>query len=147
MTFSMILAGLSAYTANDEGTKASHHQSRPYYLGNMPVVDGGIIRTMAAMATTIALVYCHKRGKEFTPADPDGSFIGNTLLMMGLVGEDGEPDAKLHRSLESLWILYADHGLTNSTAAVLHAASTLTDPISATISGIVSAYGPLHGGE
>ncbi|CAI0640985.1 unnamed protein product [Colletotrichum noveboracense] len=36
--------------------------------------------------------------------------------------------------------------MTNSTAAFLHAASTLTDPLSCCISAIVSGYGPLHGG-
>ncbi|KAF4509370.1 hypothetical protein G6O67_003548 [Ophiocordyceps sinensis] len=145
-TSSMIFAGLGAYTATDEGSQASHRDRTSYYLGNMSAVDSAIIRTMSAVATTVALVYCHKHGREFTPADPDGSFIGNTLLMMGRVGDDGKPNAKLHRSLEGLWILYADHGMTNSTAAMLHAASTLTDPISACMAGIISAYGPLHGG-
>lgn len=99
------------------------------------------------MATTIALVYCHKRGRKFTPADPNGSFIGNVLLMMGFVDErTGKPDPKIERCFERLWILYADHEMTNSTAAFLHAASTLTDPLSCAIAGIVSAYGPLHGG-
>ncbi|KAF2088726.1 citrate synthase [Saccharata proteae CBS 121410] len=146
-TFTMVLAGLAAYAALDEGTLAVHEEGRPYYLGNLKAVDAAIIRCLSNLATTIAMVYCHKRGKTFTPADPNGSFIGNMLTMMGFVDPlTGMPDQKIERCFERLWILYADHEMTNSTAAFLHAASTLTDPLSCSISGIVSAYGPLHGG-
>ena len=145
LTFPMILAGLSAYAGVDPGTEKTHHEGRAYYLGNMKEVDAAIIRTLSALATVIAITYCHKRGREFTPADPNGSFVANTLLMMGFT-KDGKADPEVEACFERLWILYADHEMTNSTAAVLHAASTLTDPISSLVSGIVSAYGPLHGG-
>ncbi|OJD32504.1 citrate synthase [Diplodia corticola] len=147
ITMSMLLAGLSAFAAVDEGTKEVHTSGRPAYLGKTEAVDAAIIRTLAALATTIALVYCHKRGKAFTPADPNGSYIGNVLLMMGF-HEPGQkkPNQKIEECFEKLWVLYADHEMTNSTASFLHAASTLTDPISCSITGIVSAYGPLHGG-
>ncbi|KAB2572699.1 citrate synthase [Lasiodiplodia theobromae] len=147
LTFPMILAGLSAYAAIDKGTQQTHSSGRPAYLGNTAAVDAAIIRTLGALSTTIALVYCHKRGKAFTPADPNGSFIGNVLLMMGFHEAGAQkPNQKIEKCFEKLWILYADHEMTNSTASFLHAASTLTDPISCSISGIVSAYGPLHGG-
>ncbi|KAG0646409.1 Citrate synthase [Hyphodiscus hymeniophilus] len=145
-TSAMILAGLSAYAAVDEGSQALHSSAKPHYHGRMAAVDAAVVRTLAAAATTIAAVYCHKRGKPLTPADPSGSFIGNILLMMGHVDEDGKPSRRVEGCLKRLWILYADHEMTNSTAAMLHASSTLTDPISASIAGIVSAYGPLHGG-
>ncbi|KAJ2994467.1 hypothetical protein NUW58_g1550 [Xylaria curta] len=139
-TGSMILAGLAAFAALDEGTKKLHSQAEPYYIGNMKNTDAAIIRTLAAIATTIALVYCHKRGKTFTEPSLEGSFISNVLKMMG------REDKGIEKCLERLWILYADHEMTNSTAAFLHASSTLTDPLSSSISAIVSAYGPLHGG-
>ncbi|KAL1639573.1 hypothetical protein SLS58_007772 [Diplodia intermedia] len=147
LTMSMVIAGLSAFAALDKGTQEVHESGRPAYLGKTEAVDAAIIRTLGALATTIALVYCHKRGKAFTPADPNGSYIGNMLLMMGF-HEAGQKKAnqKIEKCFEKLWILYADHEMTNSTASFLHAASTLTDPISCSISGIVSAYGPLHGG-
>ena len=142
----MIMAAISAYTALDEGTQGVHGSSKPYYLGKSEAVDSAIIRTFAALATTAALVYCHKHGRQFTPADPNGSFIGNILLMMGRV-EPGtyKPDQKLEKCLERLWILNADHGMTNSTSAFLSAASTLTDPLSCCVAATVAAYGPLHG--
>lgn len=144
-TFPMVMAGMAAYAALDPGTEATHHEGRPFYLGNMKEVDAAIIRTLSALATAVTITYCHKRGREFTPADPEGSFIGNILLMMGFT-KDGKPDPEVEASFEKFWILYIDHEMTNSTAAVLHAASTLTDPISSVMSGLVSAYGPLHGG-
>lgn len=142
----MVMAGLTAYAACDEGT-IGVQSGRVQYLGNMKLVDQAIVQALSSLATTIALVYCHKRGRQFTPADPNGSFIGNVLRMMGFVepGTD-KPEAKIERCLERLWILYADHEMTNSTAAFLHAASTLTDPLSCCIAGLVSGYGPLHGG-
>lgn len=147
LTFTMVLAGLAAYADCDPGTAAVHHEGRPKYLGDMKQVDAAIIRTLQALATTVSLVYCHKRGKPFTQPNPEGSFIGNLLLMMGFTDEEtGKPNAEIEKTFERLWILYADHEMTNSTAAFLHAASTLTDPISCSITGIVSAYGPLHGG-
>lgn len=146
LAFPMILAGLSAFVAVDAGSKAAHCQPKPFYLGNMQAVDAAIIRTLAAMATTVALVYCHKRGRQLVPADPQGSYVGNVLRMMGVV-DKGEQDTDVENWLKHLWILYADHEMTNSTAATLHAASTLTDPLSSSIAGIVSAYGPLHGGK
>ncbi|KAI0006731.1 citrate synthase-like protein [Xylariaceae sp. FL0662B] len=144
----MIIAGLSAYAAIDEGAAKVHSQRCPYYLGNMKNVDTAIIRALGALVTTVALVYCHKRGRSFTPANPNGSYIGNILRMMGF-GRNGDDDIlpiEVEKCLDRLWILYADHEMTNSTTAFLHAASTLTDPLSSMISGIVSAYGPLHGG-
>ncbi|KAK7720484.1 hypothetical protein SLS63_009825 [Diaporthe eres] len=139
MTFPMILAGLAAYAALDEGTCKTHNTSAAYYLGNLEAVDAAIIRCLSVFATTVALVYCHKRNRQFTHPQKHGSFVGNLLLMMGISDEHTE------RCLERLWIVYSDHEMTNSTAAFLHSASSLTDPVSCMISGVVAAYGPLHG--
>lgn len=147
LTHPMLLAGISAFTSLDEGTIAVHKSSKPPYIGNMGETDDAIIRTLAALATTVALVYCHKRGRDWTPADPDESFIGNLLLMMGQTEEgSSSPNRKLEHCLERLWVLNADHGMTNSTAVFLTAASTLQDPLSCTVAAVASAYGPLHGG-
>lgn len=136
----MIIAGLSAFAASDKIVSATHRQQRPMFQGHLEVADQALIRTLAYLASTIALIYCHKKGKTFTNPELGRSLLGNLLLMMGVT------DPKVEKCLNKLWILYVDHEMTNSTAAVLHAASTLTDPVSAAISGMVSAYGPLHGG-
>ncbi|KAL9634010.1 MAG: hypothetical protein Q9164_004348 [Protoblastenia rupestris] len=139
-TYPMILAGMSAFAASDSTISATRHQQKPMFHGSLEIADQALLRTVAYIASTIGLIYCHKNEKVFTNPEKDRSLIGNLLLMMGYT------DPKIEQCLNKLWILYADHEMTNSTAAVLHAGSTLCDPISAAISGIVSAYGPLHGG-
>lgn len=117
------------------------------YQGNMKVIDEGVLRTLSTMAVVVALMYCHQRGHSFTPADPSKPFIENVLLMMGFVEKQtGLPSPKAVETLDRLWILYLDHEMTNSTAALLHVASTLADPISCCIGLVASANGPLHGG-
>ncbi|KAH7183656.1 citrate synthase [Fusarium flagelliforme] len=147
LTHPMLLAGIAAFAAHDKGSQAVHRSSKAAYLGKMEEVDDAIIRTLAALATTVAMVYCYRRGRPFTPANPDESYIGNILLMMGLTEEGTKtPNRKLEHCLERLWVLNADHGMTNSTAVFLATASTLQDPLSCTVAAVASAYGPLHGG-
>ncbi|CVL08653.1 related to citrate synthase [Fusarium mangiferae] len=148
LTHPMLLAGIAAFAAHDKGSQAVHRSSKPAYLGNMEDVDDAIIRTLAALATTVAMVYCYRRGRPFTQASPNESYIGNILLMMGLTEESSSttPNRKIEHCLERLWVLNADHGMTNSTAVFLATASTLQDPLSCTVAAVASAYGPLHGG-
>lgn len=137
---------MSAFASADPMMGATRHQQRPMFQGDLKKADLALIRTVAYMASTIALTYCHKRGKKFTNPQPHRSLIGNLLLMMGFIDEESGSDSKAETCLNKLWILYADSEITNSTAAVLHAGSSLTDPVSCAIAGIVSGHGPLHGG-
>ncbi|KAK0635972.1 citrate synthase [Bombardia bombarda] len=146
--YPMLLAGLSAFVAIDKTSSITRHQHKPMFHNNLEVADQAILRTIGYLSSVIALVYCHKRNKAFTKPAPGGSLVGNLLLSMGFVdpktGKGADP--KIEACLNKLWILYADHEMTNSTAGFLHAASTLQDPVSCVISGIVCGYGPLHGG-
>lgn len=117
------------------------------YHGNMEATDKALIRTMSSMAVLVALTYCHQHNRNFTPPDPNKSFIANVLLMMGFVEESNKsPNPRVVDSLERLWVLYLDHEMTNSTAAFLHVASTLADPISCCTAYVASGNGPLHAG-
>ncbi|KAF6223060.1 hypothetical protein HO133_001112 [Letharia lupina] len=145
-TYNMILAGMSAFASSDSIMGATRHQQKPMFQGNLEKADKAIVRTVSYMAATIALVYCHKRGKNFTNPQPHRSLIGNLLLMMGFIDAETSSDSKVEECLNKLWILYADSEITNSTAAALHAGSSLTDPVSCAIAGLVSGFGPLHGG-
>lgn len=147
-TCTIIIAGLSAYAAHDKEMVAARHQHRPKFHMDNNATDEALLRTISYLVTTIALVYCHKNGKEFNEPKENESLIGNMLIMMGLTdsADKTAPDGRIKACFERLWILYADHEMSCSTASILHAASTLTDPVSCIISGVVSAYGPLHGG-
>jgi citrate synthase len=66
--------------------------------------------------------------------------------MLFKVGDGYEPDPRLERALEVLFILHADHEQNCSTAAVRGVGSSDVDPYSAVSAGIAALYGPLHGG-
>lgn len=148
----MILAGMAAFASGDPVIATARHQQKPVFHGDLDVADKALLRTIQYMATTTALVYCHKHDMEFTQPEPGRSLIENLALMMGFHDADNQdkekplPDPKVVECLDKLWILYADFEMTNSTAAVLHAGSSLADPVSCAISGIVAGHGPLHGG-
>ncbi|KAI0178896.1 putative citrate synthase [Hypoxylon sp. FL1284] len=139
-TFPMILAGMSAFAASDSVICKTRHQQSAMFHGHLDVADAALTRTIGYLAATISLIYCHKNEKPWHAPEPSRNLLGNLLLMMGI------EDPEVERCLGKLWILYADHEMTNSTAAVLHAGSTLIDPTAAVTAGIICGYGPLHGG-
>src|ERR1700710_113801 len=57
-----------------------------------------------------------------------------------------EPDPRLERALDILFILHADHEQNASTSAVRGIGSTQVDPYPAIAGGLAALYGPLHGG-
>ena len=142
----MIIAGLSAWAGSD-ATIIPAYMGKNIYHGDLGLVDKQLIRLISALGTVVAMAYCRLTERKSTPADPSGSFVQNMLIMMGFVETaTGKPNPKHIDCLERLWVLYADHELTNSTAAFLHVASTLADPFTCSIASIAAAYGPLHGG-
>lgn len=129
----MILAGLSAY-AGSEPEAIPAVMGRNLYLGSSSLLDQTVTRVMAAYAVVVGLVHSHGLGHPFSFVDGDGSYLSNLLLMMGLGDETAvTPDANRASLIGKLWILGANHELTNSTSALLHVASTLTDPISCSL--------------
>ena len=57
-----------------------------------------------------------------------------------------EPDPRLEKALDVLFILHADHEQNCSTSAVRSVGSSQVDPYSAVAAGVAALYGPLHGG-
>ena len=141
----MVTAGLSAWCGADP-TVIPAFEGKNLYHGHSEEVDTQIVRVLSALGAVVAMSYCRLTERSFTSPDPNTSYIENMLNMMSFVDEDGKPDPRHVDCLERLWVLYADHELTNSTAAFLHVASTLADPFSCSIASISAAYGPLHGG-
>lgn len=142
----IISAGLAAWAAADP-TKIPVHAGDRIYLGKMDSVDAGVYRSLAALMTVVAMTSCHQQKQTFVAqADPSLSPIDNMLIMMGKVDRYGNADRKYSKAINQLWILFADHEMTNSTAAYLHAASSLSDPLSSMVTGISACAGPLHAG-
>ena len=79
--------------------------------------------------------------------DNDLAYSGNFLSMMYKMTElKYEPDPRLERALDILFILHADHEQNCSTSAVRSVGSSQVDPYSAIAAGVAALYGPLHGG-
>src|SRR4051794_19282040 len=105
------------------------------------------IRLIAKMPTLAAFAYRHNMGQPYVYPDNDLSYAGNFLSLMYKMTElKYEPDPRLERALDVLFILHADHEQNASTSAVRSVGSTQVDPYSALAAGVAALYGPLHGG-
>jgi citrate synthase len=105
------------------------------------------IRLIAKMPTLAAFAYRHSLGLPYNYPVNDLSYPENFLSMMFKMTElRYEPDPRLARALDVLWILHADHEQNCSTASVRAVGSSQVDPYSAVAAGVAALYGPLHGG-
>jgi citrate synthase len=105
------------------------------------------IRLIAKMPTLAAFAFRHSNGQPYVYPDNDLRYAGNFLSMMYKMTElKYQPDPRLERALDVLFILHADHEQNCSTSAVRGVGSSRVDPYSAVAGGIAALYGPLHGG-
>lgn len=142
----MQIAGLAGWAAAVPET-IPIHTGETIYVNKPDVVDKSLMRCFAALATVTALSYCHQRGHTFIPPCGDRPVTENMLLMMGFLDKTtGRPDPVKVQHFDKLWLLYADHEMSSSTAAMLHTASVGADPLTCEISAIAAASGPFHGG-
>jgi citrate synthase len=105
------------------------------------------VRMISKIPTLAAFAYRHAQGQPYVYPDNDLAYSGNFLNMMYKMTElKYEPDPRLERALDVLFILHADHEQNCSTSAVRAVGSSQVDPYSAVAAGIAALYGPLHGG-
>ena len=105
------------------------------------------IRLIAKIPTLAAFAYRHALGQPYVYPVNDLSYSGNLLSMLYKMTEVRyEPDPRLERAMDVLFILHADHEQNCSTSAVRGVGSSQVDPYSAMAAGIGALYGPLHGG-
>ncbi len=105
------------------------------------------VRLIAKFPTLAAFAYRHSLGLPYVYPDNDLSYSGNFLSMLFKMAEPKyEPDPRIEKALDVLFILHADHEQNCSTAAVRVAGSSRVDPYSAVAAGVAGLYGPLHGG-
>jgi citrate synthase len=106
-----------------------------------------VIRLIAKMPTLAAFAFRHSNGQPYVYPDNDLRYPGNFLGMLYKMTElKYEPDPRLERALDILFILHADHEQNCSTSAVRSVGSSQVDPYSAVAAGVAALYGPLHGG-
>jgi len=105
------------------------------------------VRLIAKVPTLAAFAYRHSLGLPYIYPDNDLSYPGNFLSMLYKMTEvKYEPDPRIERALDVLWILHADHEQNCSTSAVRAVGSSEVDPYSSVAAGVAALYGPLHGG-
>src|SRR5256714_14523667 len=99
------------------------------------------------MPPLAAFAFRHSHGQPYVHPDNDLEYPGNFLNMLYKMTElKYEPDPRLERALDILFILHADHEQNCSTSAVRSVGSSQVDPYSATAAGVAALYGPPHGG-
>ena len=105
------------------------------------------VRLIAKMPTLAAFAYRHSLGMPYVYPDNELSYTGNLLSMMFKMAEPRyEPDPRIEKALDVLFILHADHEQNCSAAAVRVVGSAINDPFTSLAAGIAGLYGPSHGG-
>jgi len=116
-------------------------------ISDVDVRHEQMVRLIAKMPTLGAWAFRHAQGKPYVYPDNDLTYTENFLSMLFKMSEHTyEPDPRLAKALEVLFILHADHEQNCSTNAVRSVGSSQVDPYSAVSAGIAALYGPLHGG-
>ena len=99
------------------------------------------------MPTLAAACHRFSVGMPFVYPDNSLGFAENFLSMMFKVAEPRyEPDPRLSKALDLLFILHADHEQNCGTTAMRVVGSAHADPFSAAAAAAAALYGPRHGG-
>ena len=104
------------------------------------------VRLIAKIPTLAAFAYRHSLGLPYVYPDNELDYSANFLQMLFKMENTYEPDPRLAKALDVLFILHADHEQNCSTNAVRAVGSSGVDPYSAVAAGVAALYGPLHGG-
>ena len=105
-----------------------------------------IVRLIAKMPTMAASAYRHAMGLPYVFPDNELDYPSNFLNMMFQVGNPYEIRPALHKAMEILLILHADHEQNCSTTAARVVGSAHADPYSSVAAAAAALYGPRHGG-
>ena len=105
------------------------------------------VRLIAKMPTLAAFAYRHSLGLPYVYPDNDLTYTGNFLSMLFKMAEPRyEPDPRIEKALDVLFMLHADHEQNCSAAAVRVVGSAINDPFTSVAAGVAGLYGPSHGG-
>ena len=109
--------------------------------------DISSIRMLAKMPTIAAYAYKYAKGQPFIYPRNELYYTSNFLRMcFSVPTEDWHEDPVLSRALDKIFILHADHEQNASTSTVRLASSSGANPYACVAAGIVSLWGPAHGG-
>ena len=133
----MLLASVGALSTFYPDAKRTDDEEERYMAA---------IRLIAKVPTLAAFAYRHSLGLPYVYPDNELNYSENFLSMLFRMENTYEPDPRLAKALDVLFILHADHEQNCSTDAVRSVGSSDVDPYSAVAAGVAALYGPLHGG-
>lgn len=96
----------------------------------------------AKVGVVVAYFHRMRQGKSLPPIRTDLGEAAHFLYL--ITGEEPGPEAV--KTLDTAYVLHADHGFNASTFSARVTVSTLTDMYSAVTSAVGTLKGPLHGG-
>jgi len=109
--------------------------------------DRATVRMLAKMPTIAAMAYRYSLGWTFMQPKAGMSYAGNFLRMcFANPMVEYEEDEVLSRAMDRIFILHADHEQNASTSTVRLASSSGASPYACVAAGVVSLWGPAHGG-
>ncbi len=123
-----------------------------FYHSHMDIDDPmsrnqATVRMLAKMPTIAAMAYRYSLGWTFVTPTADLSYAGNFLRMcFSNPMYEYEEDEVLTRAMDRIFILHADHEQNASTSTVRLASSSGANPYACVAAGVVSLWGPAHGG-
>jgi len=110
-------------------------------------VRGATMRLIAKLPTIAAYSHKHSLGQPFMYPRNDLDYAANFLHMMfSNPCEDYQVDPVVAKALDVLFILHADHEQNCSTSTVRMVGSSGANLFGAISAGVMSLWGPLHGG-
>jgi citrate synthase len=105
------------------------------------------IRMIAKMPTIAALAFRYSVGRPFNFPNNDLSYAANFLQMcFSVPTRTWKEDEVLTRAMDRILVLHADHEQNASTSTVRLASSSHANPYACVAAGVVSLWGPAHGG-
>ena len=134
----VLAAGIMAVsTFNSDSTSVSDEKQ----------IETATINLLGKCPTFAAYGYKNSLGQPLLYPKNELSYIENFMrLSFGLPTEMYEPDPKVVRALDTLFILHADHEQNCSTSTVRLVGSSQADIYASVASGVNALSGPRHGG-
>ncbi|MFO7964598.1 MAG: citrate synthase [Desulfobacterales bacterium] len=121
------------------------------FYPELPIIEEEInltvTRLLSKVRTLAALSYKISKGHKVVYPRPDLSYCANFLNMMfDSPVRSYQIDNDVVNSLNTFWILHADHEQNCSTATVRMVGSSRANLYASISAGIAALWGPLHGG-
>ncbi len=129
------------------GALSSFYSSGAIDYNNSEEREKATMRMIAKMPTIAACAYKYSMGQPFMYPINNLDYTSNFLQMCFAVPpEPFQNDPILSKALDQIFILQADHEQNASTSTVRLASSSQANPYACVAAGVVSLWGPAHGG-